>query len=51
MFYHILTSTVEVVSRSTVQSVTNLELQNDPIKKTFEVYHGKLARHLKHNQG
>ena len=51
MTYHILTSKGTVVSRSTVQRVTHLELQIDEIKSIFEELEKKIATKLKHEQG
>ena len=51
MTYHILTSKGTVVSRSTVQRVTHLELEIDNIKSIFKELEKKIATKLKHEQG
>ena len=47
MTYYVLTSTGSVVSRSTVQRVTNLELQVDEYIKTFEEFDARIHLKLK----
>ena len=47
MCYHILNQNGKVISRSTVQRVTNLELQDDLVKDTFKKYDAEIDRPLK----
>ena len=47
MTYYILTQTGTVVSRSTVQRVTNLELQETSVKEIFVKYDVEIHRRLK----
>ena len=49
MCYHILTSQGTIVSRSTVQRVTHLELQTDEVSKIFSNLDEKINQKLKHN--
>ena len=49
MSYDILTQTGSVISRTTVQIVTNLELQIDDHKALFAEYDSKICRHSKDN--
>ena len=50
MCYHILNQNGEVVSRSTVQRVTALELQIDAHSKTFDEFETKICLKLKENR-
>ena len=47
MCYHVLTQTASVISRSTVQQVTNLERKNKSIEDTFRKFDYEVHRHLK----
>ena len=42
MCYHIITQTGEVISRSTVHRVTNLELSTDEVKETFVKFYAEI---------
>ena len=45
--YHILTQTGKVISISTVQQVTNLELSTDEVKETFVNFDTEIHQSLK----
>ena len=47
MCYHILTQKGSVVSRSTVQRVTNLEAQENNVKELFVHYDAEIHRRFK----
>ena len=47
MYYYILTQAVSVVSRSTVQRVTNFEPQETTVKDTFIKYDVEIHQSLK----
>ena len=47
MTYHILTQMGSVVSRSTVQRVTNLEQEEKDTQETFVKFNAELHRRLK----
>ena len=50
MTYHILQSNGEIVARSTVWSITNLEQQTDTFKPTMSAYDDELSRHIEGGQ-
>ena len=47
MTYHVLTQRGTVISRSTVQRVTNLELSTDPVKAIFKEFDDRIAKKFK----
>ena len=47
MSYWILTKTGNVISRTTVQQVTNLEIQTDTVKDGFDVFNTEIHRRIK----
>ena len=47
MCYHVLTKTGQVLSRSSVWRVTNLELQTDVTKQVFKDFDALIAGHIK----
>ena len=51
MCYHVLTQKGTVLSRTTVQRVTNLELQVESIKKIFDDFDKEIGHHLKGDRG
>ena len=48
--HHVLTQTVSVISRSTVQRVTNLERQYNSIEDTFRKFDDEVHRRFKAEQ-
>ena len=47
MCYHILTQTGKVISRYTVQRVSNIELSTDEVKETFVKFDTLIHQRLK----
>ena len=47
MCYHVLTQTTNVIYRSTVQRVTNMEQQDKSIEDTFRKFDDEVHRRLK----
>lgn len=50
MCYHILQKNGFVVARSTVQNVTQLELQTEEVRETFAEFDAEIKRRVKHDE-